>query len=1328
MEATEDDTPSDEGSVPVHSEPLGRGDETDVVDEEEVSPADVQQIQSLSVGTVDLVMTTMSSDPVSSEAANTANVSLGKNLVEENADESQKYAAQEDRANEILQSDMPSDRSNRVLPDLVGLTDNDGQVPSAATQSSTPCEDQTRTMETSEPRLKEEDDATRMAEVTDQTQKNDMQEDQDTEPQATTDPDPASGDPLNTPDKEETKEEIEDPLLKKPAYSDKGGSAYDFGEIQNVPTQDTIPMVSTFSTEEEEDERHQNDSQALLAKNKQGKQLVDTTPGAATPVAASSREGHDDSTISSDSTQALNEKRKQERQCGICIFIIGFVGFVVAMVLLVVGLASNSRGETIPTMAPTREGAPVATTSTTTPTYTPTRRTAFAFPLPEITMQAIVTDPSSPQALAYQYMLADPNLSDYSDARAQQRFALATLFYATNGDGWVVKEPIGTTTTPTIASVNKQAQSNELSFLSYSVNECDWMPLLTRQETCNDQDQYLTLHLPRTNLQGALPAEVPLLLSPSTLETINLNDNILTGYINTEMALLTQLRRLDLSLNQLIGPVPTELGACSHLTGLALQWNTQLSQTLPTELGLLTSMQHLWIFGTMVSGVIPTELGLLRELKGLFLQENKLQRTIPTELLTNMKLEELRLESNQLTGPIPDDVGLLHETLALLDLSDNALTSTIPTTLGLLSFLEELKLDQNSIQGPLPIEISKLHWNLVHLTLRNNHLQSSLPTDLAALSKLKILDVSRNQLSGSLPTQMAQLTVLESLRVGHNQLENTVPSEFGLLQSLWNLDLETNNFTGEFPSDALQASSLRRLLLSNNPLLRGRIEDYAGSGTSATNDTLRFDSLPALVELTMENTSFTGTMPVAMCGLLVLEFTCSGSLCGCDCECVDGEVTPETPAPSEEVTNATNIATTVPSTTLLDAVPTATPSMSISVLVADVTQASNDTLTFVLPDYTLVALENPQSPQSMAWSWLQQDPSFDDYSSIRAQQRFALATLIYSSLSTPWNNSSGWLSYELHECDWYSDPTELEALSMNNPCERTVLVENTKNETTDDRQYIALLLPDNGLRGVLPPELAMLSELRNIDLSGNLLTGTITATFGGLEKLEVLDLGRNFLQGLVPTELGMLSNNLLNLLLWENQLQGPIPSHLGQLHDSLLALGLSRNLLTGTISTELGALTRLERLWLFQNKLSGSIPEELSRCRSLQTLDIASNKLTGRVPTTIGLLTTLEYLSLAQNLVGGSLVTEIGHLGRMVHLDIAGNLLQGAVPSEVWTNLTSAVNINLSRNSFSGRLAGIGSVDQPLRHLYASENLLTGEFVIVPASESPGTCLTQLFV
>ena len=58
----------------------------------------------------------------------------------------------------------------------------------------------------------------------------------------------------------------------------------------------------------------------------------------------------------------------------------------------------------------------------------------------------------TPQALAYEWLLGDPDIGIYSEERRIQRFAMATLYYATNGDYW----------------------TNNASWLNYSVPECEW--------------------------------------------------------------------------------------------------------------------------------------------------------------------------------------------------------------------------------------------------------------------------------------------------------------------------------------------------------------------------------------------------------------------------------------------------------------------------------------------------------------------------------------------------------------------------------------------------------------------------------------------------------------------------------------------------------------------------------------------------------------------------------------------------------------------------------------------------------------------------------------
>ena len=139
-------------------------------------------------------------------------------------------------------------------------------------------------------------------------------------------------------------------------------------------------------------------------------------------------------------------------------------------------------------------------------------------------------------------------------------------------------------------------------------------------------------------------------------------------------------------------------------------------------------------------------------------------------------------------------------------------------------------------------------------------------------------------------------------------------------------------------------------------------------------------------------------------------------------------------------------------------------------------------------------------------------------------------------------------------------------------------------------RVITLNLPQNGLRGVLPPELGELTELKTLSVWANALSGPVPPELAGLTKLEELGVGGNGLSGEIPDWLGNLSN-LRSLHLVSNSFSGQIPSSLGEL--PLRGLYLNSNLLSGDVPAQLGHISTLQSLYLADNDLTGCIPEEL---------------------------------------------------------------------------------------------------------------------------------------
>ncbi|OWM81645.1 hypothetical protein CDL15_Pgr007683 [Punica granatum] len=127
---------------------------------------------------------------------------------------------------------------------------------------------------------------------------------------------------------------------------------------------------------------------------------------------------------------------------------------------------------------------------------------------------------------------------------------------------------------------------------------------------------------------------------------------------NQGEALLLWKRSLNGSLEALYDWDPTSVSPCGwfgiscspdgQVEGLVLQ-EIDLLGAVPTNLSSLSSsLNRLVLTGTNLTGSIPREIGVLAELNCLDLSDNALSGLIPAELCALPKLEQLYLNSNHL--------------------------------------------------------------------------------------------------------------------------------------------------------------------------------------------------------------------------------------------------------------------------------------------------------------------------------------------------------------------------------------------------------------------------------------------------------------------------------------------------------------------------------------------------------------------------------------------------------------------------------------------------------------------------------------------------------
>ena len=293
----------------------------------------------------------------------------------------------------------------------------------------------------------------------------------------------------------------------------------------------------------------------------------------------------------------------------------------------------------------------------------------------------------------------------------------------------------------------------------------------------------------------------------------------------------------DAPLGDWYGVETDESGRVTALVMTYYDWDTRewitnnVSGSIPSELGNLTSLERLELRRSELAGPIPPELGRLSKLERLYLDYNALTGPIPSELSNLASLERLELHRNELSGPIPPELGGLPK-LERLRLDHNALTGPIPPELGNLASLERLELDNNALTGPIPS--SFLQLGALDRFYISGNASLCVPGIQVFAAWLEGIEDRDDELISCNATNVVALTQLFEAAggsgwekaggwLGDFVLENWFGVGTDSLGRVTALDLSRNGLSGRLPGFLGDLAHLTELRITGNPDLFGRL-------------------------------------------------------------------------------------------------------------------------------------------------------------------------------------------------------------------------------------------------------------------------------------------------------------------------------------------------------------------------------------------------------------------------------------------------------------------------------------------------------------------------
>ncbi|VAH53237.1 unnamed protein product [Triticum turgidum subsp. durum] len=347
------------------------------------------------------------------------------------------------------------------------------------------------------------------------------------------------------------------------------------------------------------------------------------------------------------------------------------------------------------------------------------------------------------------------------------------------------------------------------------------------------------LWLDGNKFKGTLPHD----LAGQSISVIDLQDNELSGELDTSFWNLPYLLALNVAGNRLTGKIDEHICGFTRILLLDLSHNN-LTGSVPNSCFIVLNFLNLT--GNSLSGDISFLLFNTSSLIALDIRHNQFMGNLNwVSYLENIRL--LSLGGNKFEGQItPTLCRLMY--LRILDFSHNKLSGSLPACMGNISFKGDR--DDAIFQSVYESNIDDYFsgYDLRDFTFATKGNIYTYGRNF--FDSMSGIDLSANTLDGEIPWELGNLSHVKSLNLSYNFFVGPIPATFGGMEEIGSLDLSHNELSGPIPWQLNQLSSLGAFSVAYNNL-SGCIPNYGQLGSFSMDSYLPNTNLH---EITQGNT------------------------------------------------------------------------------------------------------------------------------------------------------------------------------------------------------------------------------------------------------------------------------------------------------------------------------------------------------------------------------------------------------------------------------------------------------------------------------------------